>query len=328
MPLRGEAAGLEKHAGLKRALAIDPERATRTIAEFIRDKVKERGKEGVALGLSGGVDSCLVAYLAVKALEDPLKVHALYMPDRDSDRRFEAYAREVAHRLGLVFRKVVITQEAGREGAYRAAIRVMRALPFFNRLIVRGSNRFICPLLSKRLLYVATLEGGTSVASPLSKLLCKEAAAVEESFSIRHRIRRKILEEYAKSHNLLAVGCANRSEFFVGWFVKDGIDDLPIEPLLGLYKSQVWQLARSLGVPERIIKAPPSPDMFKGMTDEDGIGYSYGKIDKVAYVLEHDLPRSAALSEGVTPREFEEIETIHRLSAWKRENLHEFPSLD
>jgi len=92
--------------------------------------------------------------------------------------------------------------------------------------------------------------------------------------------------------NLLCLGTANRSESFVGWFIKDGIDDFPIEAILGLYKNQVYQLARFLKVSEEILKEAPSPDMYKGMGDEDLIGYSFQKIDRVAYVLEHGLRRS------------------------------------
>jgi NAD+ synthase len=154
------------------------------------------------------------------------------------------------------------------------------------------------------------------------------ASAIEEGFNIRHRTRRKVLEEYAQFYNLLLIGCANRSESFVGWFVKDGVDDLPIETILGLYKNQVRQLARYLGVPPEILEEAPSPDMFKQIGDEDVIGYPYGKIDKVAYVVENDLDPQLAFDEGVTPEELEEIKKIHTLSEWKRENPHEYPIFD
>ncbi|MDI6815007.1 MAG: hypothetical protein QMC90_02845, partial [Dehalococcoidales bacterium] len=80
--------------------------------------------------------------------------------------------------------------------------------------------------------------------------------------------------------------------------------------------------------PLEILSETPSPDMFKGVTDELIIGFPYEKIDKVSYILEHGLSEKIAFDEGITPSEFERIKTINRLSAWKRENKHEFPSFE
>jgi len=71
------------------------------------------------------------------------------------------------------------------------------------------------------------------------------------------------------------LGTANRSEYLVGWFVKDGIDDLPFSPLIGLYKTQVRQLSEFLGLPFKIRNRLASPDMVKGITDEFALGISY-----------------------------------------------------
>lgn len=102
------------------------------------------------------------------------------------------------------------------------------------------------------------------------------------------------MEEYAEKHNLLLVGAANKSELLTGWFAPNGVDDLPVAPILGLYKNQVTQMAEHLNVPNEIINAKPSPDMLKGISDEDIIGFPYDKIDKVAYVVENGLPQQHA----------------------------------
>ncbi|MBE0633468.1 NAD(+) synthase, partial [Candidatus Bathyarchaeota archaeon] len=112
-----------------------------------------------------------------------------------------------------------------------------------------------------------------------------------------------------------------------GWFVKDGVDDLPIELLLSLYKGQVRQLAEHYDVPESIIKEKPSPDMFKGLGDEDLIGFQYSTIDKVAYVKENLLYPEVAYSNGVSENDFNRILKLHELSAWKRETPHEYPKI-
>ena len=126
------------------------------------------------------------------------------------------------------------------------------------------------------------------------------AKTIENGFNIRHITRRKMLEEYSEKNNLLLVGAANRAESFVGWFVKDGIDDLPVELILDLYKGQVRQLAEYYEVPESITREKPSPDMFKGLGDEDLIGHQYSTIDKVAYVYENELDPAVAFSNGVS----------------------------
>jgi NAD+ synthase len=154
------------------------------------------------------------------------------------------------------------------------------------------------------------------------------AKNIENSFDARHILRRKILEEHSEENNLLLLGAANRSESFVGWFVKGGVDDLPIETILGLYKNQVRKLARYLDVPDYVLGENPSPDMFKGIGDEEIIGHSYDTIDRVAYVVENDLPEDFAHRDGISPREFGEIVRLHELSAWKRENKHEYPSFE
>jgi len=316
---------------LTERMIIDCEKVANIIIKFIRKKIRDEGKDGVVLGLSGGLDSSTVAFLAARAMEeDPSKVHVLYLPDRDSEEKFQSYAQEVAQELGLTFKTVVITEEVEKQDIYKPFIlKITNALPFLNRLITWTSNKIIYPLFFKELPFIVTLKKGGSTKNFLTRMIYKViASAIEEGFNTRHRIRRKILEEYAASHNLLLIGCANRSESFVGWFVKDGVDDLPVETILGLYKNQVRQLARYLEVPEKILGEAPSPDMFKKIGDEDIIGYSYEKIDKVAYVLENGLNPQLAFAERVTPKEFEEIKRIHTLSEWKRENLHEFPDVE
>lgn len=311
-------------------MAIDCEKVADRIANFIQKKVKEQGRDGVVLGLSGGIDSSVVAFLAVMAMKNPSKVHVLYLPDRDSEDKFQDHVQEVVRKLNLTFRKKMITEEVKSQGTYQPIIlKITNALPFLNRLIVWTSNKIIYPLFFRELPFIITLTKGGSAKSPLTRLIYRGiASAIEEGFNVRHRARRRILEDYAASHNLLLVGCANRSESFVGWFVKDGVDDLPIETILGLYKNQVRQLARFLGIPAGILGEKPSPDMLKKVGDEDVIGYPYEKIDRVAYVIEHGLDPQVAFDDDITPEEFEGIRRIHILSEWKRANPHEFPDIE
>ena len=105
------------------------------------------------------------------------------------------------------------------------------------------------------------------------------------------------------------------------------MDDLPIELLLDLYKTQVRQLGEYLEVPSEILGEAPSPDMFKGIGDEDLIGHQYTTIDKVAYTTENNHPQQVAIDNGVTQKQLDEILELNKLSQWKRTNTHQYPKI-
>ena len=305
-------------------MAIAPEKVSNIIVDFLQKKVQN--KNGIVLGLSGGVDSAVTATLAAKAAGHS-KVYALHLFDRDSQKKFLGHARRIADRLEINFEVREISPSVRERGTYEPLImRLVILSQALNRLIV-SSLRRLYYLISRESPYVLSLKRGEPAKYKGNKTIYDAlVGAIEGGFDVRHICRREILEAYASEKNLLLVGAANKSESLVGWFVKDGIDDLPIEPLLGLYKNQVRQLARFLDIPSEIMAEAPSPDMFRGVTDELIIGFPYEKIDKVFYVLEHGLDEKIAFDEGITPNEFEAIKNLNRLSVWKRENKHEFPS--
>lgn len=330
---KGEATrdGIEELIGRRNIadeMAICAEKVSTVISEFIRQKVAEKGKNGVALGLSGGLDSAVTAVLATRAI-GASNVYALHLFDRDSQSRFREYAHRLADRLGIHFEAVDITQTIKAKQVYRPL--VMKAVPYspiVNRLVIFPMARLIYRLVFGESPFLLTLRKGETNKHTFTKIIHSAmAGAIDEGIKIRHIERREILDEYAQERNLLLIGAANRSESFVGLFVKDGVDDLPVEPLLGLYKTQVRQLAGFLQVPQAIMDESPSPDMFKGIRDEDLLGVPYDKIDKVAYIIEHGIVEDVSSSEGITLDELDAVRTLHTLSAWKRENEHEYPCL-
>jgi NAD+ synthase len=114
------------------------------------------------------------------------------------------------------------------------------------------------------------------------------------------------------------MGTANRSEWLTGWFVVGGIDDLATQPLKGLYKTQVRQLAAVLGVPAHVRSATPSPDMMKGITDETALGLSYPTIDLALDVLAGGISGEQAAAAGLTAEELRRVGQWTALAAWKR----------
>ncbi len=305
-------------------MVIDCDQVTQVIVNYIRKKVAEAKCEGVLIGLSGGVDSTVLAFILAKAMDDPSKVHSLHLYDRDSQKKFRKYAENVANMLGINFEEIEITSTLKEQGIYKPLI--MRIVPYstlVNKLILI-SNKIASPLLYGESPFVVTLKRMNPKEMNLG-FVANIAKTIEEGFNARHILRRKILENYAKEKSLLLVGAANRSESFVGWFVKDGVDDLPIEILLGLYKNQVRQLGRYLGVPDYILNEAPSPDMFKGIGDEECFGHKYEIVDKVAYVHEQGLDADVAQKDGVSRKEYFQIMKLHDLSSWKRESEHDYP---
>ena len=103
--------------------------------------------------------------------------------------------------------------------------------------------------------------------------------------NLRARVRANLLYYYANSKNLLVVGSSDKSEFLIGYFTKFGDGSADILPIVSLYKTQVRELARFLGVPELIIIQKSSPNLWKGHIAEEEIGVKYEEIDSILYCI-------------------------------------------
>lgn len=325
---------MNNQKSLMDAMAIDCEKTADCIVSFLKQKVGEEQKEGICLGISGGVDSAVIATLAVKAIGDPLKVHGLHLPDLCSQKKFEKLAQNLAEKLEIQFQVKRIDMLLKEQGYQDPSIfKLFRISTLLNRLGVSlfnyGHSFVKWRSVIKKEGYGGknSLKSNSKIPSSLSKMFIIPDK-VASCFAKRHIMRRQILENYAYEKNLLLVGAANRTEYFIGWFVMGGVDDLRIEAILGLYKNQVVQLARFLDVPAGILEVAPSPDMMKGIRDTDIIGFSYDILDRVAYAVEHDLGEEAAFREGIEPEEFEDILKLNQCSSSMRENEHEFPPFD
>jgi NAD+ synthase len=168
-------------------------------------------------------------------------------------------------------------------------------------------------------LFISTLRKGRFEGSRLKKFLYDRTVRyVERSFNARHIYRRRFLERKGEEQNCLVLGAANRSECMVGWFVKDGIDDMPFSPLNGLYKTQMRQLATHLNLPAKIQQQAPSPDMAKGITDEHAMGINYEKLDIILHSLDNNFSDEQMTRAGVTKKQVAHVRRMNSLSAWKR----------
>lgn len=245
-------------------LAIDCARETDRAAAFIADCVGRRRADGIVLGLSGGIDSAVVAALSARALS-PDRVTALLLPERDSSPDSLSDAKLLAEQLRIAFEVRDLTPALEALGCYRTRVSAAVRL----KEIARGAVRLFPGAARK--VYLATLHGGAS----------RELRQFVAFYRMKHRARLVAVCREAEERNLVVASCANRTEFETGFFVRYGDDSGDIAPIKHLYKTQVFQLGRHLGVPERILKKAPSPDLFAGIKDEEILGISYEHLDGI-----------------------------------------------
>jgi len=245
-------------------LVIDPELARRWWVEFIREEVgRRRGFERVVLGLSGGVDSALVAFLAAEAL-GPENVIGVRMPYRTSSAESLDHAQLVGDALGLALRTVDIS--AGVDGLVAAV----------------GSE------------------------SPARK------------GNIMARARMITLFDLSAELVALPIGTGNKSERLLGYFTWHADDSPPVNPIGDLFKSQVWALARHLGVPGVIVDKPATADLVQGQTDEADFGVSYAHADQILHWLLSGYGPGDIASLGYPAEEIALVKGRLESTHWKR----------
>jgi len=266
---------------LKAEMKIKPEKVTLSLENFIREYTEKLEREGVILGLSGGIDSAVIAALCVRAL-GPKKTFALMLPEKDSKKEHIQDALNFARELNIDAKLVDMTPYLKELGVYN--------LFPLDKLLSLGKLKGT--LIKKAYRFYERKTGKISFLESLSGFKNKEYSSYlargNAYYRAKHRLRMLLLYLYGEMENRLVVGAANKSEYKIGFFVKHGCDDATdIMPLLNLYKTQVRELAQYLNIPARIIKKPPSPDIMPGLTDdEEVIGVSYEKMDLILLALE------------------------------------------
>ncbi len=251
-------------------------------------------------------------------------MHTSYLYDRDSEKQSHDKASIMANWLGVTLEVEDISPEMRRKNVYAPLI--MKLIPYsslFNRMIQHSYRLINGEVPFKTSLKVGShVDDGSWIKRLMYNLIIRH---IDRGFSERHIYRREILSRKAARENLTLIGAANRSEFEVGWFVKDGVDDLPIQPMTGLYKTQVWQLASYLDLPDAIQNQLASPDMMFGITDEFGIGHNYSQLDAILDMIEQGAADEEMINHGISKTDIEDVRELMLYSQWKRSSLHESP---
>lgn len=222
---------------------------------FIKSKVRESKTKGVILGLSGGIDSALVAKLCV---ESGVDIHVLIMPGKGvSARRDTEDAIRLARKLKIKYDVIEIS---------RIIESITKTLP--------------------------------------ETALKKNKIALG---NIKPRVRMMMLYFYANLENRLVVGTGNKTELTLGYFTKYGDGGVDFLPIGCLYKTQVRQLARHVGLPKEIIPKVPSAGLWAGQTDEGEIGLKYEDMDNILSHLEKYSPKETVKKLGLDRNSIELI---------------------
>lgn len=311
-------------------LRIDAKAETERIAQAIRDQVMRRlRRRGAVVGLSGGIDSSVCAALCAKALGPP-NVLAVLMPERDSDGDSLRLGRVMANTLGIQYVVEDIAPILTAAGCYARRDSCIRELvPAFGsgwRCKLAIANPIAGEGFSLTMLVVQSPDGRQRrLRMPLDIYLGIVAAA-----NMKQRTRKQIEYYHADRLNYAVIGTPNRLEYDQGFFVKNGDGAADLKPIAHLYKSQVYQLAEYLGVPEEIRRRPPTTDTWSLAQSQEEFYFTlpYREMDLCLYGLNNGLAADAvARAAGLTT---EQVERVWRDIAAKRRTtayLHEPPLL-
>lgn len=246
------------------SLDIDPALTARWLEAFLRDEMLGRRGIGKAiLGLSGGIDSALVAYLCARAL-GPENVYAIRMPYRTSSPSSLSDAQRITDALGINAETIEITD---------------------------------------------AVDGYLKHAA--------EADARRKG-NVMARMRMLVLFDQSARRGALPVGTGNKTERLMGYFTWHADDTPPVNPIGDLYKTQVWALARHLGVPSEVVDKPPSADLEANQTDESDLGVTYATADRILNLILFGYDDAAIAARGHAPEDVRLVRRRVDSTHWKR----------
>lgn len=245
-------------------LRLNTQFVRKLLVDFIRDEILNAGMERAVIGLSGGVDSAVVAYLSVEALGKENVLNVL-LPYRTSSPDSIEDARLMVKKLGTRSELVDIT-------------------PMVDSYLENSPH-------------LTNVRRGNVMA----------------------RARMIVLYDVSARENALVVGTSNKTESLLGYGTIYGDMACGINPLGDLYKTQAWQLAEAIGVPDHIVRKKPTADLWVGQTDEGELGFSYAEVDQLLYHMIDERRADSELVELGFSRGFiSRVRTLVQRNQFKR----------
>ncbi len=244
-------------------LDIDATLVEGWLVHFLRDEMRRRGFDKAVVGVSGGVDSAVTAYLAARAL-GPENVIGVRMPYRTSSAESLSHGQLVIDALGIEGRTVDIS---------------------------------------------AAVDG---------YLQQEPDADAARRGNVMARMRMIALFDLSAKHRAIPLGTGNKTERLFGYFTWHADDSPPVNPLGDLFKTQVWALARHLGVPGVIVGKAPSADLVVGQTDESDFGIGYARADELLNWMLNGYDASDLVARGFDAAEVALVKRRLDTTHWKR----------
>lgn len=292
----------------EKSLEIDPQQWCSDIELFIRTKFIESKKDGIAVTVSGGLDSSITASLVTRAIGKD-KVTALMLPERFGNPDANQFGNLIIKHLDIKSKKIYINP-------------IIRSLKIANSLLTfLGGREF----WKKRIEKIKQKKGDEVYKGYLKTLRGERVETFQKyapKINGRQRARLLYAYKYAEEHNLLLAGATHKTERSVGLFVKFGIDDCAdIMPLKNIYRSQILQIGQHIGIPPEILNRTPNPDMVPGVTDKYAsyLELSALQVDLILLGLEKKMaPEEIAEQLNIREEKVLEIQEIVDLTELQR----------
>ncbi len=311
-------------------LKIDAAAEAERIAEFIAEETRKVfRRNGVVVGLSGGIDSTVMASLAVQAVGQD-RVVGLILPERESNPISAEYAKVHAEALGIEHRVVDVTPTVDAIGSYAERDAFIETLipqygPGCPYNVTLPSDLLERDAFNFYVLRVQTPDGEIH-----TKRLNQKAFRYITGFaSIKIRARMVHLYWEAERRGLVVAGTTNRTELLLGDFCKYGDGGTDIEAMAHLYKDQVYQLGAHYEVLPEVMQRDPSPDTFSLPVSDTDFFFRipFSKLDHLLYAWEHEIPPGEVaevldVSEDGVQRAYRDFTTKNRATAHLREMAH------
>lgn len=314
----------------KSLLELDCPKEAEAISSAVREQVLvQLRRRGAVVGLSGGIDSSVVAALCVRALGKD-KVLGLLMPEHHSSGDAMVLGSMLADHLGVQALVEDIAPALEGLGCYRRQVDAIRtAVPEYG-------DGWKCKLVLPSILEGERLNvTRLTVQSPsgaVATVRLSHSAYLQLVAATNYKQRVRKMSEYyhADRLNFAVAGTPNRLEYDQGFFVKQGDGSADFKPIAHLYKTQVYQLAEYLGIPEEIRSRPPTTDTFSMAQTQEEFYFAlpYDRMDLCLYALNNGVPAEqvapvVALTVEQVNRVFRDIEAKRRATRY----LHQPPLL-
>ena len=295
----------------RHSLDIDPAQETERIVSSLHRNVHQvLHRQGAVIGISGGIDSSVVLALCARAF-GPERVVGVLLPEGESSPDSTVLAHLVANKLGVSTVTEDISAALAGAGCYRRRDEaIVRIFPEFStgwkaKIVLPGN------LLDKETLNVFSLTVTNPAGQDFTKRLpLREYYQIVAASNFKQRTRMTMLYYHAELRNYAVIGTANKNEHDQGFFVKHGDGGVDVAPIVHLFKTQVYQLARYLDIPEEIQSRTPTSDTYSGGSTQEEFFFRvpFAILDVVWYGYEHNVPsEQIAQALGLTREQAERV---------------------